>query len=238
MAQIDVLIGSDAWSDKWDLPTFPLTNNGWLYCAYALKMVRKDPNFTNRVPLVIAVKNLFITNRVAPGLYKRIESDIDVSHDELLGMGYLSYEYGYQEAVDILNYLKRKNWVYDVQGDDPWYKRWVYRISDIPAFMKQVGSPWYLKLGKRSYGPNLIDQIRYALTVFFRARSKDPGMSHHLRTWITSDILSEYTICNWAIKYWKRKLKERNISLATMMKEYFPNIPQMEILALITGNEL
>jgi hypothetical protein len=223
MTVLEALKKSPSWSVKWDLPTFPYTNNGWVYMAYALKLSLERGE--NDLFEHIRSKWDFMIEKhtVLPGLIRRIDSSIASSHDEILGISYISWVLGKNTHKDIAEYLRSNFWYrYDTNFEAPWWRRSMIRFNDLPAYIQAYDRGWV--------GP--IAMLRYCLAIFLRAKNANKGLeggvSDDLRTWLSSSVMKKFWLSRLFLRYWNKKCKENGMDLAGL----FSMEPKEPVLVL------
>jgi hypothetical protein len=223
MTVLEALKTSPSWSVQWDLPTFPYTNNGWIYMAYALKL-SLDRGENDLLEHIRSKWDFMISEHsVLPGLIRRIDTSIASSHDEILGISYMSWVLGKNTHKDIAEYLRSNFWYrYDTNFEAPWWRKSMIRFNDLPAYIQAYDRGWV--------GP--IATLRYCLAVFLRAKSAkqglDGGVSDDLRTWLSSSVMKKFLLPRLFLKYWNKKCKENGMDLSGL----FSREPREPVLVL------
>lgn len=230
MTLLESLRKSSAWSSKWDLPTFPYTNNGWVYMAYALKLSLDRGETDLREHICSKWDKMVSVHSVLPGLIKRIDSNIASSHDEVLGVCYISWVFGDNTRKLIYDYLKSNFWYrYDTNFEAPWWRRSLIRFWDLPAYVQAYATG---KVG-------IIAQIRYCIAILSRARNAKKGLmggvSDDLRTWLSSSVMMKFWLPRLCLRIWHKSCKKNGMDLAGLFS-CEPKEPALVIMS--SGIEL
>lgn len=193
------------WDPRYDLPLFPEFNNPWIYGAYALKLWGPSPS----------LKKDFTTYAFycekEPGYFTRWPdgSGGETSHDELMG---IAYTCGPEISQRILKRLEERGGRYNPNDKD---------IDTMYRFIFLVP---FLRL-RATYGAGLIDQIKWSAHVFWSA-IKYSGSSGPLKIWITEEMTG-YPLCRAVYAFWESRMKKAGPVPEWMLKEHFPNYPEV-----------
>ncbi len=219
MSALELFKQSNAWDERYGLPLCPSLNNPWLYGAYALKLMReRGLTAIEELKLVERFREHAYSCRVEPGLFNRWPDGSGgfTSHDELMGMAYISSEL----AHEILTYLEATDGVYvnkeqdKIDFKDDWQYRFnVYRMIWFKPFLKaRAGS-----------NLNLFSQFLFAGHLLLDAwRIKDEqeaifDQGGRLRIWIMLEAMETFAITGAAVSVWREKMNRIKASPKGML---------------------
>lgn len=188
------------WDDRYNLPLDPKFDNPHLYCAYISKY------FSLNV-IEDYIKYLTLCEN-KDGTYNRWPNKTDdaISHDELIGMAYLS-----PFAAEKILATLRKGWgKYDNTGTRSFFSSWQYRWLQLVPYLKN----------KACQKVTIINDLAWALNCVIDALSND-GMSGHLMIWLMKDSMRSYYFSKLAIKFWQSRMNKRGFTDKVMLQTYF-----------------
>lgn len=217
---------SDAWDYTFNLPTVPIHNNPWLYCAYALRIARAHgiEGTALEIDFLGRVKNRLAACRVRSGLYHKFPGGIHglTSLDEILGMAYLNQEV----AKEIYLYLIETDGIYENTAEGQGEGANVFRIF------------WarYVIRGLAGLRLNLISQTMLGCYLLFQAvtHKKASREGSVLRMWLAEAILDRSPgawLLGLFFLAWQAILTRKGESPRELFQTYLKEIPEYRIYA-------
>jgi hypothetical protein len=189
--------GTKAWSLYYQTPTFPFTHNAWIYLAYALACTDSvEPEEVSRISKLLAA------HLGKP--IKRVSTDIDPSHDELIGYMYVSRYFGFTGLSEsVYQYMQNTGFRMGEETRNQYEFRGEDRFISVRAIMSAMTN--------RKCA--LTDELLYCAWVIAGAFSFDGGSGPYLKRWITFECMSKQKFAPLAISIFKLSMAIRKKSL-------------------------
>jgi len=200
-------------------------NNPHLYCAYQHKLglyQDKDKSFD------IFYLEYFAQCLAETGFFKRKpDSEDEISHDEVLGALYNLYQIDKTEAQEVAHSMIRSGYIVaSFYKNYTELNRYVAKHFDVKGFID------FCAYGRCDY----ITQIAWSITILRRAFSKDPGWSHHLRTWIVSEYADKAGgITRLSMSIYRITMFFKKKTVAKALSGYFKCNPELSEAAKAIG---
>lgn len=207
---------TEAWSEKYQLPTFN-SMNPHLFVAYVAQLIAQSEEPFTTIDIYTQYSNFLASCEVMGGLYKRYPDGSSglTSWDEIIGIARIRPS----SAKDIYNYLEVTDGIYDSENENSTDERKnVYRLPFIRPLLR-------LAAGMRV---SLIDQAILCGWMIWDAVNPDQGMSGHLQLWLYLPLMKEKAVTSIGAAFWQWRMKARGISTYHMFTEYFHNEPKFK----------
>lgn len=198
MSLLDNFRASNAWDERYRLPTCPNQNNPWLYMAYAERI-----GFcTNQVVVSrIEAEAFGVKCEIESGLIARWPTKDGgmTSHDELIGACSLSPWL----ADRIAAYLERHDGEYNSTGE----------VSDIPERYDLFRIVWLMPYVRACAGwqVGLFSQLLWSVSCILSALDADLG-GGKLRFWLMFPQMENLPLCSLAIAFFRACAGARGIT--------------------------
>jgi len=181
-----------------------------------------DLDYGDEKSLLAKFKNFADKCRIEPGLFNRWPDGGggSTSHDELMGIAYLSRSL----AKEIVVYLLEHDGVYNNQKADTGIHDYLNKHIALKEFL--IGDqrynlyrfPWLMPYLKASAGINinLASKLIFAAHVTWDALCYNPNKSFdaggRLRMWLMMETMSQYTACHLAFLFWQSKMTKAKVN--------------------------
>lgn len=189
------------------LPLCPDLNNPWIYAAYAIKLMRLEGLTEAQDALLKArIKAWAALCRIRFGLFDRWPGGRGgvFSHDEIMGMAYLSTDL----ARELILYLTEMDGRYCNKPEEvkPGFEDEfnVYRIRYVEPHLRACAP---------GFSVSLFTQLQYGIALVFDALTyKRGGESGRLKIWLTLGRLEKFWLSGFAIAFWRYRMKRAGIT--------------------------
>lgn len=206
------------WDNRYQLPTYPIANNPWIYLAYIYKLMKEHDSV--EAPKE-ALWEHYLKCEKAPGLMMRWPYGGDqTSHDEIIGAAYLLPE----AAKRILTHLMQTDGEYNVTDDRSLIpERYnLYRFPQVIAFLKSCAG----------FRVNLLSQLSYVVSLLHNMYLEDEKETNgKLLLWFMNEKMCKYFICRLGIYFWQKKMLKIGLNPKKMFEIYFSEDPIYSNLA-------
>lgn len=211
MTALEALRASTAWDHKWDLPLFPMHQNPLIYCAYAFRIcdVMPGPDGAERFPSIQKLSELLTARETEDGWIGK------VSHDELLGMAYLSKNF----ARRLVERIELSDGFYGEHALKPYFYRFPFFYPAVRVF---AGLP----LG-------FFSQLGAAASFLWNVLVTSPDTtSGILKLWLCAAELRKHPLIRPAVAFWEWRWTKRGFTPKTIFqKHYLTEVPVMAEIA-------
>lgn len=197
MKNISYILGTKAWARVDPCPLFRHTHNAFIYLAYALLV----GSLTDHQKLEIAS---VLSQHETDTSIKRVGTEIEPSHDEVLGFMLISWIIGTKHVEELFLKLLKEGFRVGTTSRKDYYFMGIERFLWFRAFAHAVVN----------YKPSLIDECLYAVWMIAGALSKDKGTTPYLKRWCTIPVMHKYAIASLGIAAFRFAMKRRGKILA------------------------
>jgi len=202
MTALEKLKTSNAWDSRYNLPTFPMLNNPFIYLAYA-KLVLRSHNEALKEYDILE----YILKCYKNGTFTRWPDGTGgmFSHDEVMGISYLNE----QRAAMCINILEKSDGTFDA-GDDE--KKNMFRLIFLMPFLKACAG----------YRVGLASQLLWSIHAVVTALKYKPGAeSGLLKMWLMIDKMKDYPLSNLACIIFRINMQKRGLDPKFIFKRYY-----------------
>ncbi len=214
-----------AWDDVFKLPTVPIHNNPWLYCAYAFKILKGlDIPDAFYLPLRTRVRERLRACKLSTGYYHKYPGGRGglMSHDEILGIAWLDMD----AAREIYFTLVMNDGIYENEPVAFEESANVFRIFWVK----------YAIQGLAGARMSLITQAKFGLFLIADALIyKDEGDASRLRFWLVEDLLDRVSgswLLGLAFLFWNARMnKKRQSPKSIFQNHYLKEVEEFGIYA-------
>ena len=229
---------SRAWDSTHNLPLCPDFNNPWIYAAYAFKLAGGLTEFSTRA----AIKAYADACRIRFGLLNRYPSGRGptTSHDELIGMAYLSPDL----ARELVLYLSETDGLYCNKPEE--IKNAVHNETDFNMYRFYWLLP-YLKSRALGFRVGAFGQILYCAFLIIDALTAKPvsmpvapkgapvsaDAGGRLRIWLMNESMEKLFLCSYAVRYWRARMRKLGDNPKAAFMGELASIPEYADLAPI-----
>lgn len=218
---------SNAWDARYNLPLVPIHNNPWIYLAYAVKLIANGQHTNDElIELVDLIEDqLERCKSDEAGEWWRWpgERGGPVSHDELMGLGYLGWKLGLpsKPAQKILSHLNKTDGEYNLTNEDGIPERYnVYRFVFLTPFLRACT--------KKEFRLGWLSQIMFCFhvgldAVTYKLEHGDEGA--RLRMWLMMEPMEAFPLPRLVLGWWKEKMEKLGLSPKKLYEKYLAECP-------------
>jgi len=196
VSRLKELKASNAWDERFGLPTVPFHSNPSIYSAYAAKLIGDEAT-----ELLAPYQKFLEQLEVTPGYITKWPGGEKSSHDELMGAAWFSGAF----AGRALEHLKKTDGYWTV---DNFVSRFIFLVPYLRARAHLPVSLW--------------NQLKFAAHVLFVSFFSKPGeFSDHLLIWIMRNAMEEFAVCDLALRIWESRLLSKGYNPKRVFSEHY-----------------
>lgn len=208
----EVVVNSELWHPRFQIPCIPMHNNPGIYTALVVHMLsRYDYRWS------------YLTSFIYHWLLLEDKwarwpdgSGGNISHDEMLGWGYLSP----RAACSYIGHMEHRFGFFPNDKGQFQWNRWMYRFVFLKPFLE-----------KRAYGrASLLGKFLWSVYVIQSA------LQTRRNNFDADGVIKVWLMCNdppvsWVAKFWRRRMEKIGLRPIDIFSVYLSECPTLRLIA-------